>query len=395
MVADVFVGFYYDSQKEKELLRASRSAISAAANQYQEGFLLGLPKEPKILTTLSTATFPRGSKRLLFRKEEKKTDKGEILYLPFVNFHLLKNPMFAWGLYHRLCRIVDAQPYTVVYVYSLNTVFERVMARLKRKFGQKVHYCLIVPDLPGKYGIVRRGIKGLKDRLEAKPKMELATWADSFIFLTEAMKTLFPSKPSGVLEGFLPQSQFDYQQKRIPKTVLYTGSLNREFGLDTLLEAFCAIPDPDAQLWICGAGDMEVAVKAAAARDTRILFKGFLSKAGISSLQTRCDVLINPRPAKGEYTQYSFPSKTMEYLLSGSKVVMYRLPGIGAEYYRYIRTIDADGPQAMAAALQKAWADVEFYEKRSGEQINWISHEKQAHRCVCRALQEIGLAAAE
>jgi glycosyltransferase involved in cell wall biosynthesis len=154
--------------------------------------------------------------------------------------------MFARGLYRQLCQILETQPHTVVYVYSLNIVFEGVMARLKRRYGKKFHYCLVIPDLPGKYGIVRRGIKGLKDRLETKPKMHLAAKADSYIFLTEAMKKLFPPKPSAVLEGFLPRGEFDYQKRRIPKTVLYTGSLNREFGLGNLLEAFRSIPDPEA-----------------------------------------------------------------------------------------------------------------------------------------------------
>lgn len=391
-MADVFVGFYYDPKKENDLLSISGPSISAAANQYQAGFLSGLDGEIKILTTIPTATFPRGSKRLFFPKEIRHCDRGEITYLPFVNLHIVKNWMFARGLYRQLCRILETQPHTVVYVYSLNTVFEGVMARLKRRYGQKFHYCLIIPDLPGKYGIVRRGIKGLKDRLEAKPKMELAAKADSYIFLTEAMKKLFPSKPSTVLEGFLPCSEFDYQKRRVPKTVLYTGSLNREFGLGTLLEAFCSISDPEARLWICGAGDMESAVKAALEKDPRIQFKGFLPKHEITALQTQCDVLINPRPAEGEYTHYSFPSKTMEYLLSGSKVLMYRLPGIGEEYYRYIRAIEEEGSNAMAAAIQKAWADVDFYQNRSEIQINWIREEKQARQCVGRALRAIGLA---
>ena len=215
-MADVFVGFYYDPQKENDLLSVSGSSISVAANQYQAGFLSGLDGEIKILTTIPTATFPRGSKRLFFPKEIRCCDRGEITYLPFVNLHIIKNWMFARGLYSQLCRILEIQPHTVVYVYSLNTVFEGVMARLKRRFGQKFHYCLIIPDLPGKYGIVRRGIKGLKDRLETKPKMELAAKADSYIFLTEAMKKLFPPKPSAVLEGFLPRGEFDYQKRRIP-----------------------------------------------------------------------------------------------------------------------------------------------------------------------------------
>lgn len=379
-MADVFIGFVFDEEKEQQLLRTSRRGVATAANQYQKGFLSGLPNPVKILSTLSTGAFPRGNKRLLFKKEQKNTHMGEITYLPFLNFYVIRDWMFQRGLYRELSRIVASQEHTTVYVYSLYMPSLKVMKKLKKKFGEKVRYCLIIPDLPGKYGLVRKGIKGLRDRQEVKAKMTFPNGADSFVFLTDAMKELFDPKPYAVVEGFLPDCDFDYTVPRTPKSVLYTGSLNRAFGFGTLLEAFSSISDPDAQLWVCGAGDMEEVIKAAAKKDPRIQFKGFLPKKEIAALQTRCDVLINPRADEGMYTKYSFPSKTMEYLLSGSKVVMYRLPGIGEEYYRYIRTIDAPGPEAMAKALQDAWADTAFYEGRNLEQINWIRTEKSSCR---------------
>lgn len=379
-MADVFVGFLFDETKEKELLATSKKGVSAAPNQYQKGFLKGLDAQVQILSAISTGSFPKLNSRLVFKEETRRTSEGTIRYLPFLNFYLIRDKMFQKGIYKRLKKIIRSHDHTTVYVYSLHMPFLKAMKRLKKEFTNKVHYCLIIPDLAGRYGLIRRGIKGIKDRLDEKTKMTLPNCADSFVFLTDAMKELFDPKPYAVVEGFLPDCDFDYTVPRTPKSVLYTGSLNRAFGFGTLLEAFSSISDPDAQLWVCGAGDMEEVIKAAAKKDPRIQFKGFLPKKEIAALQTRCDVLINPRADEGMYTKYSFPSKTMEYLLSGSKVVMYRLPGIGEEYYRYIRTIDAPGPEAMAKALQDAWADTAFYEGRNLEQINWIRTEKSSCR---------------
>lgn len=380
MMADIFVGFLFDEDKEAELLATSKKGVSTAPNQYQKGFLRGLNKQVQIFSAISTGSFPRLNSRLVFREEKRQTPEGTITYLPFLNFYLIRDNMFQRGVYRRIKKIVERQDHTTVYVYSLHMPFLKALKRIKKKFGNKVHYCLIIPDLAGRYGLIRRGIKGIKDRLDEKAKMTLPNGADSFVFLTDAMKELFDPKPYAVVEGFLPDCDFDYTAPRMPKSVLYTGSLNRAFGFGTLLEAFSSISDPDAQLWVCGAGDMEEVIKAAAKKDPRIQFKGFLPKKEIAALQTRCDVLINPRADEGTYTKYSFPSKTMEYLLSGSKVVMYRLPGIGEEYYRYIRTIDAPGPEAMTKALQDAWADTAFYEGRNLEQINWIRTEKSSCR---------------
>lgn len=384
-MADVFVGFFYDADMEAELLAVSKTGISAAANQYQKGFLSGLPGDIRILTTISTGTFPRRSKKLIFRKEIKVCEEGSITYLPFVNCHIIKDWMFQNGLYCELKKIIQSQEHTTVYVYSLNVVFERVMARLKRKYNDRLHYCLIVPDLPGKYGIVRKGIKGIKDRLDTKPKMSLATMADSYVFLTEAMKELFPPKPYAVIEGFLPTETFDFTNVRIPKTILYTGTLGRAFGIKTLLDAFGLISDPEYQLWICGSGAMEQEIRQAAEKDPRIQFKGFLPKKEIARLQTQCDVLINPRTDEGEYTRYSFPSKTMEYLLSGSKVVMYRLAGVGEEYYQFIRVIDDTDAATMAQAVIDACNDTAFYDFRWRAQLLWI----REHKNACRQVQKI------
>lgn len=381
-MSDVFVGFFYDEDKEKELLTVSKIGISAAANQYQKGFLSGLTGDTKILTTISSGTFPIRSRKLFFKKESKQCKEGSITYLPFINCHVLKEWMFRHGLYRQLRKIIQSQEHTTVYVYSLNVVFEKVMARLKHKYSDRWQYCLIIPDLPGKHGLVRKGIKGIKDRLDTKPKMSLAAAADHYVFLTDSMKNLFPPRPYTVIEGFLPAEAFDYSNVRIPKTILYTGTLERAFGLQTLLDAFEMIHDSEYQLWICGSGTMEQQIRLAAQKDPRIQFKGFLPKKQIAQLQTQCDVLINPRTDEGEYTKYSFPSKTMEYLLSGSKVVMYRLAGIGEEYYRFIRVIQATNAEAMAQVIICACEDTEFYCARWQEQIKWLRENKNAHQQV-------------
>jgi glycosyltransferase involved in cell wall biosynthesis len=389
-LADVFVGFYYDEKKAEDLMCISRRGLSAAANGYQKGFLSGLTEDMRVLTVIPMGTYPTASRQAFFKKETKTTEEGTITYLPFVNCYVVRECMLQFGLYRELSQIICRQPHTTVYVYSLNVLFEKVLARLKRKYGDKFHYCLIIPDLPGSYGIVRQGIRGIKDKLEAAPKMKLASFADSYVFLTDAMKKLFPVKPYAVIEGFLPAETFDYSLQRIPKTILYAGTLNEAFGILTLLEAFSQIGDADYRLWICGSGDAEQKVRQAAQKDPRIIYKGFLSKNEVAKLQTQCDVLINPRPDNGEYTKYSFPSKTMEYLLSGSKVLMYRLPGIPEEYYQFVRTIQGVSSAAIAEAIVSTCEDNNFYNSRWQEQVRWIADSKSAVQQT-KKLQELSV----
>ena len=76
-----------------------------------------------------------------------------------------------------------------------------------------------------------------------------------------------------------------------------------------------------------------------------------MPKSEVAALQTQCDVLVNPRTDEGEYTKYSFPSKTMEYLASGVPVVAYKLDGIPDEYDAYLNYVEDNSAESLAQKL--------------------------------------------
>ena len=61
--------------------------------------------------------------------------------------------------------------------------------------------------------------------------------------------------------------------------------------------------------------------------------------------------MVNPRKNQEEYTKYSFPSKIMEYLTSGTPVVAYKLDGIPTEYKDYIHYVEGDTCEDLAYAI--------------------------------------------
>ena len=61
-----------------------------------------------------------------------------------------------------------------------------------------------------------------------------------------------------------------------------------------------------------------------------------VSNDKIIQLEKEAKLLVNPRPTNEEYTKYSFPSKIMEYMASGTPVLTTRLLGMPKEYYDYI-----------------------------------------------------------
>ena len=114
--------------------------------------------------------------------------------------------------------------------------------------------------------------------------------------------------------------------------------------------------DPDIELWLCGSGEMEEEIRAYAAQDPRIRFFGFLPHVEAVQLQKKATVLVNPRTNQGEYTKYSFPSKTMEYMSTGTPVLTTVLPGMPKEYHPYVYLLEEETADAIAEKLGQIFA---------------------------------------
>ena len=99
---------------------------------------------------------------------------------------------------------------------------------------------------------------------------------------------------------------------------------------------------------------MEDAVKS----DSRIKYWGIMEQKRIFEMQREATLLVNPRNGEAEYTKYSFPSKTMEYMASGTPTVMYELPGLPVDYEEHLVLIPDNSQEAFTAIL-KEWGSKE------------------------------------
>ena len=76
-------------------------------------------------------------------------------------------------------------------------------------------------------------------------------------------------------------------------------------------------------------------------------------------------LLVNPRPTDEEYVKYSFPSKTMEYMASGTPVLTTVLPGMPKEYHPYVYLLEDETADGIARKLSQvlAQSDEELFRK--------------------------------
>ncbi|MEE0929161.1 MAG: glycosyltransferase [Acutalibacteraceae bacterium] len=241
---------------------------------------------------------------------------------------------------------------------------------------------IVCPDLPCEFGILPKNkFKAAIRCHHGKKLFKYTKYCDFFAILTEAMKhpLKIGERKYTVIEGICNGTAPENLQKCNNKAILYTGTLNRQFGILTLLEAFSLIEDPEAQLWICGSGDSKEAVEAAAEKDCRIKFFGYVTKDRASELQQKAFMLINPRQNEGEYTKYSFPSKTMEYMLNGKPVLMYRLDGIPAEYDPYLNYIEGNSAEDIKNAICKIFdADADEIALKAQSAARFVAENKNS-----------------
>ena len=90
--------------------------------------------------------------------------------------------------------------------------------------------------------------------------------------------------------------------------------------------------------------------------DSRIKYLGSVDKDRVTELQHRATLLVNPRHSGVEFTKYSFPSKTMEYLASGTPTVMCKLPAMPADYLDHVFIFDDESIEGYAKKIMEICA---------------------------------------
>ena len=131
------------------------------------------------------------------------------------------------------------------------------------------------------------------------------------------------------------------------KIILYTGTLNWRYGIRELVEAFQLIKNDDYILRVCGSGEASQYLKNLCSNSSNIEYFGQVDNQISKEMQQRATVLVNPRRNIGDYVKYSFPSKIMEYMLSGTPVITYKLPGIPKDYDDFLYYVEGDSVEDL------------------------------------------------
>lgn len=244
----------------------------------------------------------------------------------------------------------------IIFVYSSRLEDIKAARLLKRKYPKAVALVMITDlaqfmrDSPG---FVYRILKAYEKNLCDKCMKESI---DGYVLLSEHMKEHLPieNKPYIVVEGIFHPEEYtiSVSKKANEKVIMYSGNLDSRYGLLDLLYAFKMIEDDNYRLWICGVGNTDNDFKEASIKDSRVVYMGALHRSKVLELQKQATLLVNPRHSNENYTKYSFPSKTMEFMASGTPTLMSPLMSLPAEYKEHVYLFDDESASGMARAMQ-------------------------------------------
>lgn len=358
----LYIGKFFPRSLVATIKDDSKGKIGFSNHNFEMSVINGLSQQLGInlrcVSLPGVFSYPRNNRRLYTKSESYEYQGTYVSSVGFCNIVGIKEIWATESLSTLLVKEFAMFPSGPVHII-VNTPDNRLLESVsiaRRKCNRCLTQTVIIPDVPSmvtsmdKQNVFKRIILGALDRRAMKKSSE----SDGLVLLTESMMD-FIAKPTRhiVMEGIVSADTIDIEKgtEEEKKIILYTGTLRKIFGVQNLIKAFELISDNDAELWICGSGDSAEYIRCAAQKDRRIKFYGLVDSLTSLTLQQKAMILVNPRTSDGEYTKYSFPSKTMEYLLAAKSVVINRLPGILDEYYNYVYTPYDESVSALAKCI--------------------------------------------
>lgn len=370
----LYMGYYCNEDFFNELVEKG-SKSSHARQQLEYKLLSGIAENLEENDFLKLVSY--------LPKVEGKLEKGEIWRGRSVSYAWCnkKNPFSVLKtLLNNMGRIIywsvtDRDEKKVIFVYSVNLLHTLPALTLRKCLHYKV--VTLSPEI----SIYRRKGK-LVSTVSRKIERVLDNSFDGYILLTKYMNELINHKnrPSMVMEGIADFIKKTDQVIFKKKAVLYAGNLSRDNGVFMLLKAFSDITDCNWELWICGDGELKEEIAHFEKKYKNIKYLGVLPNCEVRYLEQEASLLINPRFSKNIFTKYSFPSKTIEYMASGTATVITRLMGIPDEYFKYVYVLEDESVEGTKHLLQYLFSlRSEELTEKARQAKEYVLKEKNVH----------------
>lgn len=346
----LYMGYFCNEQLFNQLIEKGSNS-SHARQQLENKLLRGLIENLSPKDTLSIISYLPD---VLERKGREEIWNGNTIKYLWCN---KKNPIsVVKAIFKNVINIINwnkGKDSKVVFIYSVNLLHAIPVLLLRKWLKYKV--VTLCPEV----SVYRKNEKKqMVSLISRKIEHKLDNSFDGYIVLTKYMNEIvnIRNKPYMVMEGIADISADEYEGQKA-KAILYAGGLNKDNGIEILLQAFVELKNTEWELWICGEGELREWVKQVSMANSNIKYYGIIPNEKVLELEKRATLLINPRLTTNTFTRYSFPSKTMEYMASGSATIITRLEGIPEEYFEFVYVWEDETVLGMYNFLKKMFKE--------------------------------------
>lgn len=353
----------YEKDKEEVLQNSKVPPIFSISNfneKIMNGLYENLGEDLKIISTRTIASYPR-YRKIVNRTIKYNFKMNSCVEIGFINLPIIKYFSEFINLFKQLEKwYLENQEESNLYICSYGRRVSHALAinKLKKKYS-KVKTAMIFGDLSGKFATRTNNqnfIVSYYQEVILKFSIKKSLNFDGCIFLTDAMnQALKNKKPYLVVEGLcnkndlqLNKSHYKNPHNNLIK-IVYTGIISKQYGFDTLIDAMSSLDENRYILMLYGIGPMIDEIKTKNYKNVK--YMGYLPPNEIKTIQNEADILINPRRNNEEFTKYSFPSKTLEYLVTGNPVITYKLEGIPSEYDPFLFYVEDDSVSSLRSKI--------------------------------------------
>ncbi|MDR3574710.1 MAG: glycosyltransferase [Anaerolineaceae bacterium] len=366
----LLVGYIFPDQLQEKILNQQIPPIQT----HRFGLALlaalctGFNDQVEILSTAPLLDYPQC--KLLFapRARWKIDDRINARMVSYVNIAGIKHlTRFSATLFHVIGWIIKNRGYDRIIIFH-GVQSSSLWAVLSVQF---LGPCTIIPFLTDYLGIPQKWESAPLKKMRVLDlylmKRGLQKVSGVIVMASKLADELAPGLPKLVVPTIQntklsPVPAKSRQPDDRAFTIVYTGGLSEDYGINLLLAAFEQANNMDWRLLITGWGDLEKIVSDFAANNPRAQFLGFLKPEELSNLYNCADVLVNPKLTSTSFATMSFPSKIVEYLGTGKPVISTNLPVYDDCFRKHLILTQSDSPEELIRCLNdvSSWNDLQI-----------------------------------
>ena len=282
--------------------------------------------------------------KIFIKKDYEKEGSIFFNYLTVINLPILKNIFIILAAMIEMFKLAKCKDNVFLMADCLNQSVSFGAVIVSKILGIKS--VGIITDLPD----------FLSDKGKNSFNNMIIKMFNNYVLLTDEMNDYIvenithKNKPYIVIEGsvdytILNETTYEKYEKKV---CMYTGTLAKIYGIEYLVKGFIKANVLNSELHIYGDGDFKNELIDLCKKNSNIKYFGTKPNEYIVEEQKKATLLINHRPSNEEFTKYSFPSKNLEYMASGTPLLATDLPGIPAEYKRYEYIIENENIDGIA-----------------------------------------------